>query len=206
MKTDVFDKSGKKVESIELEEMVFDAKPNTALVSQYLRVFSINQYQGTSSAKTRGEVSGGGKKPWRQKGTGRARHGSIRSPIWRHGGVVHGPRPGKKYLTIPKKMRRLALVSILSDKFKNGRIKVLDGIEIKKPNTKSVFSILENLKLEGSVLFVLSEKDPNVLKSVSNLKNVKVALSDNLNGYDLLSAKNIVFIKDAVLKVQGKYK
>lgn len=205
MKVDVLDKNGKVVEKLELEKEVFGVKPNLDLVNQYIRVFQANQHQGTSSTKTRAEVSGGGRKPWKQKGTGRARHGSIRSPIWRGGGIAHGPKPYKRRLSLPKKMRKLALVSILSTKYKSDCIKVLDKIEIKKPDTKAAAKLVEKLKLSGNTLFVLDKKDERVLKSVRNLEGINTSLYENLNGYDLLRAKNIVFLKDAIIKLQKKY-
>ena len=205
MKVDVFDKTGKSVEKIELSESVFGVKPNEALLSQYLRILDSNQRQGTSATKTRGEVSGGGRKPWRQKGTGRARHGSIRSPIWVGGGISHGPQPKDWSLTFPKKMKRQAVVSALSLKQENKQLKVLNDLSFKKPKTKEMVEILENLKLRGKTLLVVTKSDENILKSTRNIAGLTVSLSENLNGYDLLKNANVLFVKDAIGKVQDKY-
>ena len=205
MKVDVFDKTGKSVEKIELSESVFGVKPNEALLSQYLRILDSSQRQGTSATKTRGEVSGGGRKPWRQKGTGRARHGSIRSPIWVGGGISHGPQPKDWSLTFPKKMKRQAVVSALSLKQENKQLKVLNDLSFKKPKTKEMVEILENLKLRGKTLLVVTKSDENILKSTRNIAGLTVSLSENLNGYDLLKNANVLFVKDAIGKVQDKY-
>ena len=205
MKVDVFDKTGKSVEKMELSESVFGVKPNEALLSQYLRILDSNQRQGTSATKTRSEVSGGGRKPWRQKGTGRARHGSIRSPIWVGGGISHGPQPKDWSLTFPKKMKRQAVVSALSLKQENKQLKVLNDLSFKKPKTKEMVEILENLKLRGKTLLVVTKSDENILKSTRNIAGLTVSLSENLNGYDLLKNANVLFVKDAIGKVQDKY-
>ena len=205
MKIDVFDKTGKSVEKMELSESVFGVKPNEALLSQYLRILDSNQRQGTSATKTRSEVSGGGRKPWRQKGTGRARHGSIRSPIWVGGGISHGPQPKDWSLTFPKKMKRQAVVSALSLKQENKQLKVLNDLSFKKPKTKEMVEILENLKLRGKTLLVVIKSDENILKSTRNIAGLTVSLSENLNGYDLLKNANVLFVKDAIGKVQDKY-
>ena len=205
MKIDVFDKTGKSVEKMELSESVFGVKPNEALLSQYLRILDSNQRQGTSATKTRSEVSGGGRKPWRQKGTGRARHGSIRSPIWVGGGISHGPQPKDWSLTFPKKMKRQAVVSALSLKQENKQLKVLNDLSFKKPKTKEMVEILENLKLRGKTLLVVTKSDENILKSTRNIAGLTVSLSENLNGYDLLKNANVLFVKDAIGKVQDKY-
>ena len=205
MKIDVFDKTGKSVEKMELSESVFGVEPNEALLSQYLRILDSNQRQGTSATKTRSEVSGGGRKPWRQKGTGRARHGSIRSPIWVGGGISHGPQPKDWSLTFPKKMKRQAVVSALSLKQENKQLKVLNDLSFKKPKTKEMVEILENLKLRGKTLLVVTKSDENILKSTRNIAGLTVSLSENLNGYDLLKNANVLFVKDAIGKVQDKY-
>jgi len=205
MKIDVFDKTGKSVEKMELSESVFGVEPNEALLSQYLRILDSNQRQGTSATKTRSEVSGGGRKPWRQKGTGRARHGSIRSPIWVGGGISHGPQPKDWSLTFPKKMKRQAVVSALSLKQENKQLKVLNDLSFKKPKTKEMVEILENLKLRGKTLLVVIKSDENILKSTRNIAGLTVSLSENLNGYDLLKNANVLFVKDAIGKVQDKY-
>jgi len=205
MKVDVLGKNGKKVEQIELSDEVFNVVPNEPLLMQYLRVFSFNKRQGTSSTKDKSEVSGGGKKPWRQKGTGRARVGSSRNPLWRHGGIAHGPNPQDWALKMSKKMRRNAIISALSAKFRQDNAILLDGLEMKSPKTKDIQKIMEDLKLSGKSLFVTKEADPAVVKSASNIKNIKVANAKNLNAHELLVAKKVVFVKDAALALQEKY-
>jgi large subunit ribosomal protein L4 len=206
MKVKVLDKKGNTVEELTLDKSVFNIEPNEAVVLQYLRVYQANQRQGTSSAKTRGEVSGGGAKPWRQKGTGRARVGSTRNPLWRHGGVTHGPKPRDWSLDLPKKIKRLAILSALSTSFSNEKVKILDKLEMKEPKTKDMARIMENLKADGKTLLVLNENDHNIIKSAGNIKNLRTAQAGNLNAYDVLSAKNVIFVKDAVLSLEKKYK
>lgn len=206
MKIEVLDKNGKKVEDLTLAKEVFGQEVNNALLSQYIHIYRTNQRQGTSSTKTRSEVSGGGRKPWRQKGTGRARHGSIRSPIWVGGGVAHGPRPRKWSLKLSKSLRRKAMQSALSLKFNQGSLKALDSISTDKPNTQYIYNILNKLELPGKTLLVLAKGDKNILKSVSNLENADVSEMDNLNVYELISAKNVLFEKEALQNLQKKYK
>ncbi|OGC47268.1 50S ribosomal protein L4 [candidate division WWE3 bacterium RIFCSPHIGHO2_01_FULL_42_13] len=205
MKIDVFDKNGKSVEKMELDESVFGAEPNRALLAQYLRIFDTNQRQGTSSTKTRAEVRGGGRKPWRQKGTGRARHGSIRSPIWVGGGISHGPQPKDWSLSFPKKMKKVAIVSALSLKQAKKQLKVLDILSFKKPKTKEMTEILGNLELRGRTLLVINKADENILKSTRNIKLLTVSTGETLNGHDLLKNTHVLFLKDAISKVQERY-
>lgn len=205
MKIDVFDKKGKSVEKMELDKNVFGVEPNQTLLSQYVRVFRANQRQGTSSTKERSEVRGGGRKPWRQKGTGRARHGSIRSPLWVGGGIAHGPRPKSWNLSLPKRMKRAAIVSALSLKQSKNQVKVLKNLTMKEPKTKEVVEILKNLKLRGKTLLVLDKNDANIVKSARNIEKLSVSLGENLNGYDLISNQDVLFLKDAVIKLQEKY-
>lgn len=205
MKVKVLNTKAEVVEEITLSDDVFGIEPNEPLLAQYIRVFSINQRQGTSSTKTRAEVSGGGKKPWKQKGTGRARHGSIRSPIWVGGGIAHGPRPYKPSLKMSKKMRILAFKSALSYKFKDKRVTVLDEVKFEKPSTKNLAEILKKLKIEGNTLLVWFKKDENLVKSASNISVLNTKSVASLNGYDLLRSQNIIFMKDAVLDIEKKY-
>ena len=205
MKLKVLDTKGKTVEDITLNKDVFDAETNDKILRQYLRVYQMNQRQGTSSTKTRSEISGGGRKPWPQKGTGRARHGSIRSPIWRTGGISHGPKPKNWSLNLPKKMKKNAIISALSYAASKGKPIIVDKIDIRKPKTKKFVEIIEKLKLGGKILLVLDEKNENVYKSARNIEKVKVSLVDNLNAYDLLNADYIVILKKAVEKLQEKY-
>lgn len=205
MKLDVFDKNGKKVSTVDVAENVFGVTPNENLMAQYIRIFLANQRQGTSSTKTRDERRGGGRKPWRQKGTGRARHGSIRSPIWRKGGVTHGPKPKSWNLNLPKRMKRAAIVSALSDKQVQNQIKILDKLEMKAPKTKTVADVFEKLNVSGKSLVVLNHTDETLRKSARNIKNVTVVSAQNLNAYDLLRAKNVVFLENSIKLVNDKY-
>jgi large subunit ribosomal protein L4 len=207
MQIDVLDTNGKSVGKQKLEEAVFGVEPNRTALNQYVRVFMANKRQGTSKAKTRGEVSGGGKKPWAQKGTGRARQGSTRSPVWVKGGVAHGPKPRNHSLSLPAKMKRDAFVSALSIKAKNGNLKILEKLDPKKiSKTKDISAILKSLKLAGGVLFVVSERNENILRSGRNIKGVEISIADNLNAFEILNADEVLFVKEALEKIQKKYK
>ena len=205
MKVDFYTKTGTKKDPIEVSKDLFGVGPNEPLLLQYIHIFKTNQRQGTSKVKTRSEVSGGGKKPWQQKGTGRARHGSIRSPIWRHGGVAHGPLPKKWHLDFPKKMRILALKSALSNKLKEGSLAVMEAPNLKTPSSKEMAKILAKLDLHGKVLLVQKENNLAVRKSVSNLENVKCSMAENLNAYEVLLADRIILMKDALEFLEEKY-
>lgn len=205
MKVKVLDTKGNTVEEITLKKEVFGVEPNLEILGQYLRVFRANLRQGTSSTKTRGDVSGGGIKPWRQKGTGRARVGSSRVPLWRHGGISHGPQPKDWSLRFPKKMKRLAIISALSSVAADKKITVLDKISMKTPDTKAMTDILKKLDVAGKILIVLNTPESNTIKSAKNIKGVKTTVTTNLNAYELLNAKNVVFIKDAVESLEKKY-
>lgn len=205
MKVKVLDTKGNTVEEITLKKEVFGVEPNLEILGQYLRVFRANLRQGTSSTKTRGDVSGGGIKPWRQKGTGRARVGSSRVPLWRHGGISHGPQPKDWSLRFPKKMKRLAIISALSSVAADKKITVLDKISMKTPDTKAMTDILKKLDVAGKILIVLNTPESNTIKSAKNIKGVKTTVTTNLNAYELLNAKNVVFLKDAVESLEKKY-
>ena len=205
MKIDVFDTTGKKVEEITLKKEVFGIEPNMEILNQYLRVFKMNQRQGTSSTKTRGEVSGGGIKPWKQKGTGRARLGSSRIPIWRHGGVSHGPKPHEWSLNMPKKMRRLAIISALSSLVSGNKMTVLENFNLAESKTKEVKGVVDSLKLSGKTLIVLNSSSDKAVQGAKNIKDLKTAFVGTLNAYELLNAKNVIFVKDAVVTLEGKY-
>ena len=204
MKIDVLNIKGEKVEQITLSDEIFGITPNEDVLAQYLRVYMHNQRQGTSSTKDRSEVSGGGKKPWKQKGTGRARVGSSRSPLWRHGGVTHGPKPKSWNLDLNKKMRRLAILSAISSKFANNKAIVVDSVTFEAPKTKSMVEVLKNLNASKPLL-VMQSIDENTVKSGSNIKDLKITRASMLNAYDLLNAKTVIFVKDAVLGLQDKY-
>lgn len=206
MKTTVIDTKGNKVEEISLKDDVFGIEPNLEALAQYLRVYLFNQRQGTSSAKTRAEVSGGGVKPWRQKGTGRARHGSTRSPIWAHGGVTHGPKPKSWNLSISDKIKKLAFKSALSQKFAEKKAVIISAFDFAKPSTKTMAEILKKLDLNGKTLIIWNKKDENLVKSCGNIQDLEIKFVGTLNAFDLVWAKNVVFLKDAVLVVEETYK
>jgi len=206
MKAKILDQRGKKVEDITLTDSVFGVKPNKHLLAQYIRVFRTNQRQGTSSTKTRSEVSGSGAKPWAQKGLGRARAGTKRSPLWRHGGVINGPKPKTWSLNMPKKMKLRAFLSALSQKNTDGGIYILEKIEMKEPKTKEAQKLIKNLKLKKKVLFVTTEKNENFEKSISNLTNVTAVTAAQLNVYEVLTNNCVVFEKKALQYLQKKYK
>ena len=172
-KIDVYNMEGKKVSDVELNDNVFGIEPNEAIVHSVLVNYLANQRQGTQSTKTRSEVSGGGRKPWRQKGTGRARQGSIRAPQWVKGGIALGPKPRSYKYTVNKKERRLAIRSVLSSKVLENNLVVLDKAEMKEIKTQAMVKTLENLKVTGKTLILLPEKNENVQKSARNIKKVK---------------------------------
>ena len=204
-KVDVYDLNGKKVSDIELAENVFGIEPNEAIVHSVLKNYLANQRQGTQSTKTRSEVSGGGKKPWRQKGTGRARQGSTRAPQWIKGGIALGPKPRSYRYTVNKKERRLAIRSLLSSKLLEKELTVLDKIELKEIKTKSMVKALTALKLEGKTLIVLPENDKNVVMSARNIEGVKTISANNINVFDLLKYNNLVLPVDTVKKLEEVY-
>ena len=196
---------GKKVSDVELNDNVFGIEPNEAIVHSVLVNYLANQRQGTQSTKTRSEVSGGGRKPWRQKGTGRARQGSIRAPQWVKGGIALGPKPRSYKYTVNKKERRLAIRSVLSSKVLENNLVVLDKAEMKEIKTQAMVKTLENLKVTGKTLILLPEKNENVQKSARNIKNVKTTLVNTINVYDLLKYNNLVVTLDAVKKLEEVY-
>ncbi len=204
-KVDVYDLNGKKVSDIELAESVFGIEPNETIVHSVLKNYLANQRQGTQSTKTRSEVSGGGKKPWRQKGTGRARQGSTRAPQWIKGGIALGPKPRSYRYTVNKKERRLAIRSVLSSKVLEKELTVLDKIELKEIKTKTMVKALTSLKLEGKTLIVLPENDKNVVMSARNIEGVKTISANNINVFDLLKYNNLVLPVDTVKKLEEVY-
>ena len=204
-KVDVYDLNGKKVSDIELAENVFGIEPNEAIVHSVLKNYLANQRQGTQSTKTRAEVRGGGRKPWRQKGTGRARQGSIRAPQWIKGGIALGPKTRSYRYTVNKKERRLAIRSVLSSKVLEKELTVLDKIELKEIKTKSMVKALSALKLEGKTLIVLPENNTNVVMSARNIEGVKTISANNINVFDLLKYNNLVLPLDTVKKIEEVY-
>lgn len=204
-KVDVFDIKGKKVSDIELAENVFGIEPNENIVHAVLVNYLANQRQGTQSTKTRAEVRGGGKKPWRQKGTGRARQGSIRAPQWIKGGIALGPKPRSYKYTVNKKERRLAIKSLLSSKVIEKELTVVDKLELKEIKTKSMVKALTALKIEGKTLIIVPERNTNVLMSARNIEGVKTITANNINVFDLLKYTNLILPVDTVKKLEEVY-
>ena len=204
-KVDVYDMKGKKVSDVELVESIFGIEPNEAIVHSVLVNYLANQRQGTQSTKTRAEVRGGGKKPWRQKGTGRARQGSIRAPQWIKGGIALGPKPRSYSYTVNKKERRLALKSILSSKVAENELTVVDKLEVKEIKTKTMVKALADLKVEGKTLIVLPENNQNVFMSARNIEGVKTIALNNINVFDLLKYTNLILPLDTVKKIEEVY-
>ena len=204
-KVDVYNIEGKKVSDVELKEEIFGIEPNEDVVHSVLINYLANQRQGTQSTKTRSEVSGGGKKPWRQKGTGRARQGSIRAPHWVGGGIALGPKPRSYKYRVNKKERRLAIKSLLSSKVLENELVVVDKINFKEIITKNMVNALGNLKVTGKTLILLPEKNENVQKSARNIEGVKTSLVNTINVYDLLKYTNLVITLDTVKKLEEVY-
>ncbi len=204
-KIDVVDMKGKKVSDLELAENIFGIEPNKTVVHSVLVNYLANQRQGTQSTKTRAEVSGGGRKPWRQKGTGRARQGSIRAPQWIKGGIALGPKPRSYKYTVNKKERQLAIKSILSSKVLEKELTVVDKLEVKEIKTKTMVKALADMKVEGKTLIVLPEKNNEVYMSSRNIEGVKTILLNNINVFDLLKYTNLVLPVDTVKKLEEVY-
>ena len=204
-KIDVYNIEGKKVSDIELADSVFGIEPNENIVHSVLKNYLANQRQGTQSTKTRAEVSGGGKKPWRQKGTGRARQGSIRAPQWIKGGIALGPKPRSYKYTVNKKERRLAIKSILSSKVLEKELTVVDKLEVNEIKTKIMVKALADMKVEGKTLIVLPENNKNVLMSARNIEGVKTIVANNINVFDLLKYTNLILPVDTVKKLEEVY-
>ena len=204
-KVDVYDIEGKKVKTLELKEEVFGIAPNEAVVHSVMVNYLANQRQGTQSTKTRAEVSGGGRKPWRQKGTGRARQGSIRAPHWVGGGVALGPKPRSYNYTVNKKEKRLAIKSMLSSKVLENELIVVEKLPLKEIKTKEMARILNNLKVDGKAVILLPQKDEIVQKSERNIEGVKTLQVETINVYDLLKHKNLVVTEDTVKKLEEVY-
>ena len=204
-KIDVYNIEGKKVNDVELKEDIFGIIPNEELVHSVIVNYLANQRQGTQSTKTRAEVRGGGKKPWRQKGTGRGRQGSIRAPHWVGGGIALGPKPRSYSYRLNKKERRLAIKSCLSSKVIENELTVVDKFEFNEIKTKEVAKMLNNLKLEGKTLILLPEKNEIIQKSARNIKGVKTLSVNTINAYDLVNYKNLVVTLDTVKRLEEVY-
>ena len=204
-KIDVYDINGKKVKEVELKEEIFGIEPNEAVVHSVLVNFLANQRQGTQSTKTRSEVAGGGRKPWRQKGTGRARQGSIRAPQWIKGGIALGPKPRSYKYTVNKQEKRLAIKSVLSSKVLENELVVVDELPLKEIKTKEMVKVLSNLKVDGKALVMLPEKNEKVRKSARNIEGVKTTLVGTINVYDLLKYNKLVVTLDTIKKLEEVY-
>ena len=205
MKIDVFDMNGKKLKPIELSEAVFGQEYNEALIHQVVVAQLANKRQGTKSTLTRTEVSGGGKKPWRQKGTGRARQGSIRSPQWVGGGVVFAPKPRDFEQKINKKMKIAATISALSAKVSTSNLVVVDKIELAEAKTKLIANMLNSLNIDSKVLVVMGKDDEAVLRACKNIQNVTVINADLINVYDLAANTKCIATVDAIKKLEEVY-
>jgi|BogFormECP12_OM1_1039635.scaffolds.fasta_scaffold49701_1 large subunit ribosomal protein L4 len=202
---DVINQKGEKVNSIELDDTVFNAEIRDTLVQRVIVWQLAKRRSGTASTKTRGEISGGGKKPWRQKGTGRARAGTNRSPIWVGGGTIFGPKPRSYAFSLPKKMRKAALRSVLTAKLKDDQLTVIDKIELDAPKTKVFVDIMKTMGLEAKkILFVTAEKDETLLRSSRNLYQVLVLPIEGLNVYDLLRFDRLVVLEAAVPRIHER--
>ncbi len=201
----VLNMEGKEVDSINLNDDIFDIDVNEHAVYLVVKNILANRRQGTQSTKTRAEVRGGGRKPWRQKGTGRARHGSIRSPIWRGGGVVFAPKPRDYSYTTPKKVRRLAMKSVLTQKVRDNEMIVLDELSFDAPKTKDMIKVLEAIKADEKALVVTKGTEKNVMLSARNIPKVNSSMVENINVYDLLNCNSLVITKDAIDVLEEVY-
>jgi large subunit ribosomal protein L4 len=198
----VFDMNGSEVSQTELSDAVFGIEPNVSVMHAVVVNYLANQRQGTQSTLTRTEVSGGGRKPWRQKGTGNARQGSIRAPQWRHGGVAIGPKPRSYRYTLNKKVRRLAMKSALSQKVQEGNLIVLDTLTMDEYKTKTIVAMLNALGVEKKALIVTADADQKVYKSAANIPGVKTAHVGTLNVYDILNGGKFIVAKNAIAKIE----
>ena len=202
---DVLDMAGQKVGTAELSDAIFAIEPNTAVMHQIVVNYLANNRQGTQSALTRAEVSGGGRKPWKQKGTRHARQGSTRAPQWTHGGVVFAPKPRCYRFTVNKKVKRLAMKSAFSSKLQDSQIIVLDSLTVDGFKTKTVAAMLKAIGSENKALIVLPEVDVKVINSARNIPGVKTAQVNTLNVYDIMNADKLVIVKDAISKIEEVY-
>lgn len=201
-KVALYNVQGSQVGEVELKDEIFGIEPNESVVHEAVVMQMASRRQGTHCTKSRGEVRGGGRKPWKQKGTGRARVGTIRSPLWRGGAIVFGPKPRSYSYSIPKKKRRLAMKSVLSSKVLENEIIVVDALNFDAPKTKEMVKVLEALKVEQKALVVTAETDENVHRSARNIKGVTPMDAASLNVYDVLAHNKLIITKDAVAKVE----
>lgn len=205
MDVKVLNMNGENVGELTLSDAVFGIEPNTVAMHAAVINYLANRRHGTQSTKTRTEVAGGGRKPWRQKGTGHARQGSTRAPQWAHGGVALGPKPRKYHFSLNKKVRRIAMLSALSSKVKENEMIVLDKLELNEIKTKQMVTVLANIKAEGKTLIVMPEVNENVIRSAHNIPGVKTTVTNAINVYDILNYDNFVVTKEAVQKIEGAY-
>lgn len=201
-KVALYNMRGEQIGDVELNNDVFGIEPNEAVVYEFVKMQLANKRVGNACTKTRAEVSGGGKKPWRQKGTGRARVGSSRNPIWRHGGIVFGPKPRSFAYTMPKKVRRLAMKSVLSDKVLQNSIIVVDKFEIDAPKTKTMVEALKALNVTGKTMIVTGGTDMNVYKSARNIEGINPVKADFISVYDIINSRTLVLTQDAVARIE----
>lgn len=204
-KVSVYDMAGNQVSETEISDAVFGIEPNEAVMHAMVVNYLANQRQGTQSTLTRTEVRGGGRKPWRQKGTGHARQGSLRAPQWTHGGVALGPKPRDYSYTLNKKVRRLAMKSALSSKVQNENLIVIDALNMDGFKTKTIVNMLKALNVDGKALIVTAEADQKVVKSAANIPGVKTAAVNTLNVYDILNHDKFIVVKNAVGKIEEVY-
>ena len=204
-KVTMLNMAGEAVGDIELNDSVFGIEVNEFAVHEVIKNYLANQRQGTQSAKTRGEVRGGGRKPFRQKGTGRGRQGSLTSPSHIGGGVVFAPKPRDYSYSVPKKVKRLAIKSVLTSKVQENEIIVLDSLSFEAPKTKDMVNVLKNIKAAKKVIIVMDEKDENVIKSAANIPGVKTTLVSTMNTYEVLNATSFIVTKEAVKKIEEVY-
>ena len=201
----VLDMAGKKVGDVELSESVFGIEPNTVVMHQMVVNYLANNRQGTQSALTRSEVSGGGRKPWKQKGTGHARQGSTRAPQWTHGGIVFAPKPRSYRFTVNKKVKRLAMKSAFSSKLKDDQLVVIDSVTVDNFSTKTIAAMLKAIGADKKALIVLDTVDTKVINSARNIPGVKTAQVNTLNVYDIMNADKLVIVKNAIQNIEEVY-
>ena len=202
---EVLDMAGKKVGEAELSDAIFAIEPNTVVMHQMVVNYLANNRQGTQSALTRAEVRGGGRKPWKQKGTGHARQGSTRAPQWTHGGIVFAPKPRSYRFTVNKKVRRLAMKSAFSSKLKDNQLVVLDKVTLDEYKTKTIAEMLKAIGADKKALIVLPEVDKKIINSARNIPGVKTAQVNTVNVYDIINADKLVIVKDAISKIEEVY-
>ncbi len=201
-KVALYNMRGEQIGDIDLNDGVFGIEPNEGVVYEFVKMQLANKRVGTACTKTRAEVSGGGKKPWRQKGTGRARVGSSRNPVWRHGGIVFGPKPRSYAYTMPRKMRRLAMKSVLSDKVLENKLIVVDKFDMEAPKTKVMVEALKALNVEGKALLVTGGTNEVVYKASRNIEGVRPVMADFMSVYDIINARTLVLTQDAVARIE----